>query len=73
MDADRRRIVERDDPQLEMKGVPEDKEVLNKWVGINAAFEMDKTPVLGDFYQEAARTVAQEVFNCLIENSAKGD
>ena len=49
MDADRRRIVERDDPQLEMKGVPEDKEVLNKWVGINAAFEMDKTPVLGDF------------------------
>ena len=42
MDADRRRIVERDDPQLEMKGVPEDKEVLNKWVGINAAFEMDK-------------------------------
>ena len=58
---------------LVMKDVPEDKEVLNKWVGINAAFEMDKTPVLGDFYQEAARTVAQEVFNCLIENSAKGD
>ena len=59
--------------QLIMKEVPENKEVLNKWVAVNTAFEMDKTPVLGDFYQEAARTVAQEVFNCLIENSAKGD
>ena len=58
---------------LVMKDVSEDKEVLNKWHVVNAAFEMDKAPVLADFYREAARTVAQEVFSCLIENSAKGD
>ena len=58
---------------LVMKDVSEDKEVLNKWVAINTAFEMDKAPGLDDFYREAARTVAQEVFSCLIENRAKGD
>ena len=56
-----------------MKDVVEDKEVLKKWLGVNTAFEMDEKPVLDDFYQEAARTVAQEVFSCLIENQIRGD
>ena len=59
--------------QVIMKDVLEDKEVLKKWLGVKTAFEMDKAPVLDKFYQEAARTVAQEVFSYLIENSAKGD
>ena len=53
---------------LVVKDVSEDKEVLNKWHVVNTAFEMDKAPILDDFYQEAARTVAQEVFDCLLEN-----
>ena len=53
---------------LVMKDVSEDKEVLNKWHAVNTAFEMDKAPVLDDFYQEVASTVAQEVFDCLLEN-----
>ena len=53
---------------LVMKDVSEDKEVLNKWHVVNTAFEMDKAPVLDDFYQEVADTVAQEVFDCLLEN-----
>ena len=53
---------------LVMKDVSEDKEVLNKWHVVNTAFEMDKAPVLDDFYQEVASTVAQEVFDCLLEN-----
>ena len=54
--------------QLVMKDVLEDKELLNKWHVVNTAFEMDKAPILDDFYQEVARTVAQEVFDCLLEN-----
>ena len=53
---------------LVMKDVSEDKEVLNKWHVVNTAFEMDKAPILDEFYQEVASTVAQEVFNCLLEN-----
>ena len=53
---------------LVMKDVSEDKEVLNKWHVVNTAFEMDKAPILDEFYQEVARTVAQEVFGCLLEN-----
>ena len=53
---------------LVMKDVPEDKEVLKKWHGVNMAFEMDDGSMLNGFYQEVARTVAQEVFGCLIEN-----
>ncbi len=53
---------------LVMKDMLEDKEVLNKWLVVNAAFEMDKAPILDDFYQEVASTVAQEVFDCLLEN-----
>ena len=55
--------------QLVMKDVLEDKELLNKWLVVNAAFEMDKAPILDDFYQEVARTVAQEVFDCLLGNA----
>ena len=54
--------------QLVMKDVLEDKELLNKRLVVNAAFEMDKAPIIDDFYQEVARTVAQEVFDCLLEN-----
>ena len=54
--------------QLVVKDMLEDKELLNKWLVVNAAFEMDKAPVLDDFYQEVASTVAQEVFDCLLEN-----
>ena len=54
--------------QLVMKDALEDKELLNKWLVVNAAFEMDEKPVLDDFYQEIARTVAQEVFDCLLKN-----
>ncbi|MYB68466.1 MAG: hypothetical protein F4X75_08175 [Gemmatimonadetes bacterium] len=54
--------------QLVMKDVLEDKELLNKWLVVNAAFEMDKAPIIDDFYQEVASTVAQEVFDCLLEN-----
>ena len=53
---------------LVMKDALEDKEVLNKWLGVNTAFNVDEEPILDDFYQEAARTVAQEVFDCLLEN-----
>ena len=53
---------------LVMKDVPEDKEVLNKWHVVNMAFEMDEEFMLDKFYQEIARTVAQEVFDCLIED-----
>ncbi len=53
---------------LVMKDVPEDKEVLNKWLSVNTAFEMDDNSMLEGFYQEVARTVAQEVFGCLLEN-----
>ena len=53
---------------LVMKDVSEDKEVLNKWHVVNTAFEMDKAPVIDDFYQEVASTVAQEVFDSLLEN-----
>ena len=53
---------------LVMKDMPEDKEVLNKWHVVNTAFEMDEAPILDKFYQEIARTVAQEVFDCLLEN-----
>ena len=55
--------------QLVMKDVLEDKEVLNKWLSVNAAFEMDDNSMLAGFHQEVARTVAQEVFDCLIENA----
>ncbi|MCE2449846.1 MAG: hypothetical protein J4F35_16145 [Candidatus Latescibacteria bacterium] len=55
--------------QLVMKDVLEDKELLNKWLVVNAAFEMDKAPILDDFYQEVASTVAQEVFDCLLGNA----
>ena len=54
--------------QLVMKDVPENKEVLNKWLSVNAAFKMDDNSMLEGFYQEIARTVAQEVFQCLLEN-----
>ena len=53
---------------LVMKDALEDKEVLNKWLGVNTAFNVDEEPMLNDFYQEVASTVAQEVFNCLLEN-----
>ena len=53
---------------LVMKDVPEDKEVLKKWHGVNTAFEMDDNSMLEGFYQEVARTVAQEVLDCLLEN-----
>ena len=53
---------------LVMKDVPEDKEVLNKWHVVNMSFEMDEEFMLDKFYQEIARTVAQEVFDCLLEN-----
>ena len=53
---------------LVMKDMSEDKELLNKWLVVNAAFEMDKAPILDDFYQEVASTVAQEVFDGLLEN-----
>ena len=59
--------------QLVMKDVLEDKEVLNKWFSVNAAFEMDEEFILDEFYQEVARTAAQEVFSCLLENSTKED
>ena len=58
---------------LVMKDVLEDKEVLNKWFSVNAAFDMDDNSILTGFYQEVARTVAQEVFSCLLENSTKED
>ena len=54
--------------QLVMKDVPEDKEVLKKWHVVNMAFEMDDNSMLEGFYQEVASTVAQEVFDCLLEN-----
>ena len=54
--------------QLVMKDMLEDKEVLNKWVNVNAAFKMDDNSMLEGFYQEVARTAAQEVFDCLLEN-----
>ena len=53
---------------LVMKDVPEDKEVLKKWHGVITAFEMDDNSMLEGFYQEVASTVAQEVFDCLLEN-----
>ena len=53
---------------LVMKDALEDKEVLNKWLGVNTAFNVDEEPILDDFYQEVASTVAQEVFDCLLEN-----
>ena len=53
---------------LVMKDMPENKEVLNKWLGVNTAFNVDEEPILDGFYQEIARTVAQEVFDCLLEN-----
>ena len=53
---------------LVMKDVPENKEVLKKWHGVNTAFEMDDNSMLEGFYQEVARTVAQEVLDCLLEN-----
>ncbi|MCY4604089.1 MAG: hypothetical protein OXE49_07640 [Gemmatimonadetes bacterium] len=55
--------------QLVMKDVLEDKELLNKWLVVNAIFKMDEKPILDDFYQEVARTVAQEVFDCLLGNA----
>ncbi len=53
---------------LVMKDMPENKEVLKKWHGVNTAFEMDDNSMLEGFYQEVARTVAQEVLDCLLEN-----
>ena len=53
---------------LVMKDVSEDKELLKKWHGVNTAFEMDDNSMLEGFYQEVARTVAQEVLDCLLEN-----
>ena len=53
---------------LVMKDVPGNEEVLKKWHVVNTAFEMDDNSMLKGFYQEIARTVAQEVFNCLLEN-----
>ena len=53
---------------LVMKDVPENKEVLKKWHGVNTAFEMGDNSMLEGFYQEVARTVAQEVLDCLLEN-----
>ena len=53
---------------LVVKDMSEDKEVLNKWHVVNTAFEMGKAPILDDFYQEVASTVAQEVFDSLLEN-----
>ena len=53
---------------LVMKDVPENKEVLKKWHGVNTAFEMDDNSMLEGFCQEVARTVAQEVLDCLLEN-----
>ena len=54
---------------LVMKDVPENKEVLNKWHVVNMAFEMDEEFILDEFYQEIARTTAQEVFDFLLENA----
>ena len=53
---------------LVMKDVPGNEEVLNKWHVVNMSFEMDEEFMLDKFYQEVARTVAQEVFDCLLEN-----
>ena len=53
---------------LIMKDVPGNEEVLKKWLSVNTAFEMDDNSMLAGFYQEIARTVVQEVFDCLIED-----
>ena len=53
---------------LVMKDMPGNEEVLKKWLSVNTAFEMDDNFMLKGFYQEIARTVAQEVFDCLLEN-----
>ena len=53
---------------LVMKDVPGNEEVLKKWLSVNTAFEMDDNSMIKGFYQEIARTVAQEVFDCLLEN-----
>ena len=53
---------------LVMKDVSMNEEVLKKWLSVNTAFEMDDNSMLEGFYQEVASTVAQEVFDCLLEN-----
>ena len=72
-DLDRRHFEINTSALLVMKDVPENKEVLKKGHVVNMAFEMDDNSMLEGFHQEVARTVAQEVFSCLIENSTKGD
>ena len=54
---------------LVMKDVIGNEEVLKKWLSVNTAFEMDEEFMLDKFYQEIARTAAQEVFDCLLENA----
>ncbi len=54
--------------QLVMKDVLKDEIVLDESLIVNAAFKMDERPILDEFYQEVARTVAQEVFDYLLEN-----
>ena len=53
---------------LVMRDVPGNEEVLKKWHVVNMAFELDDNSILEGFYQEIARTAAQEVFDCLLEN-----
>ena len=67
-DRDRQQFKLGTSAQLVMKDMLEDKEVLNKWLSVNTAFEMDDNSMLEGFYQEVASTVAQEVFDCLLEN-----
>ncbi len=67
-DRDRQQFKLSTGALLVMKDALEDKEVLNKWLGVNTAFNVDEEPILDDFYQEVASTVAQEVFDCLIED-----
>ena len=54
--------------QLVMRDVPGNEELLKKWHVVNMAFETDDNSILEGFYQEIARTAAQEVFDCLLEN-----
>ena len=67
-DRDRQQFKLGTSAQLVMKDMLEDKEVLNKWLSVNTAFEMDDNSMLEGFYQEVASTTAQEVFDYLLEN-----
>ena len=57
---------------LVVKDMIKDETVLEQELNIRRDFMPEIIPedesILDDFYQEAARTVAQEVFGCLLEN-----